>query len=57
MTQEKPEDGKVADPEETGVEVLENGWKPGEGLNCPCFGRSHEEEKPRKWPRWIDFDL
>ena len=57
MTQEKPEDRKVTTKEESPKEVLENGWKPGEGLNCPCFGRSHEEEKPRKWPRWIDFDL
>ena len=57
MTQERPEDRKPAAPEESRKEVLEDGEKPGEGLNCPCSRRRYGEEKPRKWPRWIDFDL
>ena len=57
MTQEKPEDRKVTTKEESPKEVLENGERPGEGINCPCSRRRDGEEKPRKWPRWIDFDL
>ena len=57
MNEGRPEDRKPAAPEESRKEVLENGWKPGEGLNCPCSRRRYGEEKPRKWPRWIDFDL
>ena len=38
MNEGRPEDRKPAAPEEVGEEVLENGEKHGEGLNCPCFG-------------------
>ena len=53
MTQEKPEDRKPATPEEAGEEVLENGERPGEGLNCPCFGERPRRERPRK-DVWLD---
>ena len=53
MTQEKPEDRKATAPEEPRQEILENGEKPGEGLNCPCFGERPKKERPKKGD-WLD---
>ena len=53
MTQGKPEDRKPATPEKAGNEALENGWKPGEELNCPCFGARPRRERPKRDP-WLD---
>lgn len=49
MTQGKPEDRRPRATEE----VLENGEKPGEGLNCPCFGERPRRERPKK-DSWLD---
>jgi len=53
MKDGNPEEKKPAAPEET----RENGEKPGEGLNCPCFGERHREERSRKRTPWTNFDL
>ena len=53
MKDAKPEDRKPAAPEETLEEVLENGERPGEGLNCPCFGERPKKERPKKGD-WLD---
>ena len=53
MTQGKPEDRRLRATEEARDEVLENGEKPGEGLNCPCFGKQPRRERPRK-DLWLD---
>jgi len=52
-TQGKPEDRRPRATEEARDEVLENGEKPGEGLNCPCFGERPKKERPKKGD-WLD---
>lgn len=49
MNDGKPEDKRPAKLEE----VLENGEKPVEGLNCPCFGKRPRKERPKK-DSWFD---
>ena len=53
MTLGKLEDRKPTATEEPRQEVPENGEKPGEGLNCPCFGERPRRERPRK-DLWLD---
>ena len=49
MKDERTEEKKPAAPEE----VLENGEKPREGINCPCFGQRPMKERPKK-DSWLD---
>ena len=53
MTQGKPEDRRPRATEEVGEEAPEKREKPGEGLNCPCFGEQPRRERPRK-DLWLD---